>query len=308
MHGVLIPAGRRADQKILLTGAPGALSAAMVERLTPPRTDHTHVVRAAAAVSYFGPTKKKYAEMGSAVDAVVHFDAPSRAVPGELSEVIEFAAVAAAPIYFVTSAFGFAEPAAPVALLEACGLPYAIFRTSLVIGDSRTGRHAPTRRIGHFVRAIPSGSPPRHQFGNQRLLDFIPCDVVADAIARMVEFHVTDREVWLTAGDRALTLEQIVDVLAAYTREQEASLAPHRVGRESGTADQRLNSAARSLLDRLVRDEPLPSSLGDRFATALGELGALGIAALPDPEQSLLATIRYWRGSGWPRAAARGVA
>jgi len=132
--------------------------------------------------------------------------------------------------------------------------------------------------------------------------------VLADAIARMVEFHVTDRVVWLTAGESALAIEEIVDVLAGDSSEVEMPAAPPRMRREFGTGDQQINSIARSLLDRVVRDEPLPSSLGDRFATALGELGALGVSALPDPKQSLLATVRYWRGSERPWAAVRGVA
>ena len=307
MHGVLISTERPASQQVLVSGAPGALSAAMVERLSP-RTDRTPVVPAAAAVPHFVTTEDEDARSAHVLDAVVYFDHPSRRGPGQLPEVIRFAAAAAAPIYFVTDAFDLAEPTAPVALLEACGLPYVIVRTSLVIGDSGTGRHAPTRWIGYVARALLAGSRPRCRFGTQRMLDFIPCDVLADAIARMVEFHVTDRVVWLTAGESALAIEEIVDVLAGDSSEVEMPAAPPRMRREFGTGDQQINSIARSLLDRVVRDEPLPSSLGDRFATALGELGALGVSALPDPKQSLLATVRYWRGSERPWAAVRGVA
>lgn len=313
MHGVLISTERPAGQKILVSGAPGApgalsaLSAAMVERLSP-RTDRTPVVREAAAVPHFVTTEDEDARSAHVLDAVVYFDHPSRRGPGQLAEVIRFAAAAAAPIYFVTDAFDLAEPTAPDALLEACGLPYAIVRSSLVIGDSGTGRYAPTRWIGYFARALLAGSPPRCRFGSQRMLDFIPCDLLADAIARMIEFHVTDRVVWLTAGESALALEEIFDVLAAERSDDETLTAQPRMRREFGTGDHQINSVARSLLDRVVRDEPLPSSLGDRSATALGELGALGMAALPDPKQSLLATVRYWRGSERAWGPARGVA
>ena len=98
MHGVLISTERPASQQVLVSGAPGALSAAMVERLSP-RTDRTPVVPAAAAVPHFVTTEDEDARSAHVLDAVVYFDHPSRRVPGQLPEVIRFAAAAAAPIY-----------------------------------------------------------------------------------------------------------------------------------------------------------------------------------------------------------------
>lgn len=52
------------------------------------------------------------------------------------------------------------------------------------------------------------------------------------------------------------------------------------------------------LMDLLVRtviqDEPLETSLGDRFETSIGELGAFGVPALPDQRSTVRTCLREW--------------
>ena len=45
------------------------------------------------------------------------------------------------------------------------------------------------------------------------------------------------------------------------------------------------------LAESLLRGRPLESSLGNGFENALGELGALGLAPLPDPRETLLRAL-----------------
>jgi thioester reductase-like protein len=185
-----------------------------------------------------------------------------------------------------------------------------VVRPSIVIGDSRTGAIAAFPGVYRVLAAmLVQGARPIIPVDLGLRLDLMPCDLVADVIARLIRNRVTDREVWLTMGERALTIEQVHRLLQTFAAEAGWDLPapwlePAQGGRQRDEPfPQALTSAQRRVVtslmhlfaDQLVHDEPLQSSLGDQFANSLSELGALGVEPLPEPDSTLLASLRYWR-------------
>lgn len=134
---------------------------------------------------------------------------------------------------------------------------------------------------------------------------------VADVIVALVEHCVTDGEYWLTNGERALTVGQVRNLIIESACEIGVDIgqlvcerAPVRDRGEDRLFLTGISSVQRRkipmLIDLLVRnviqDEPLETSLGDRFQTSIGELGALGVPALPDQRSPLRDGLREWFG------------
>jgi nucleoside-diphosphate-sugar epimerase len=281
----------------------------------------------------FGLPQKDYRELATQVDAVVHLSSSSTFITSPADDVartrrvLDFVEQAGAPLYWVGSAFvntggrrrrhrrtgWLAEDSRLMveSLLQTSDVDHVMLRPSIMIGDSRSGAIAAFPGIYRVLTAVlAQGSSPVIPVDLSWRLDLMPCDVVADVIARLVQHGVTDREVWLTMGERALTIEQVhhlLQTIAGVAAQWDVS-APwcepaHGQGRHDEPFLQAIPSAQRRVVtslvelfaDQLVHDEPLESSLGDQFATSLGELGAIGVGPLPDPGAALLASLRYWR-------------
>ncbi|MFC3964086.1 thioester reductase domain-containing protein, partial [Nocardia jiangsuensis] len=94
----------------------------------------------------------------------------------------------------------------------AAGLPTAIYRTSLISGDSGTGIAPLTDSLWTCVRAVLDlGLAPR-------LPDFpielVPVDYVADTIAHLVQTRVPDNATYHLVNHEHLGFEQILEVAA----------------------------------------------------------------------------------------------
>ena len=265
----------------------------------------------------FGLPQKDYRELIGQVDAVVQLSSSSTFIASPADDVartrrvLDLVEQAGAPLYWVGSAFvttggrrrrhrrtGWLSEDSRLmveSLLQTSGVDHVMLRPSIMIGDSRSGAIAAFPGIYRVLTAmLAQGSPPVIPVDLGWRLDLMPCDVVADVIARLVQHGVTDREVWLTMGERALTIEQVHRLLQTFA----AEAGPHDESflQAIPSAQRRVVTSLMDLFaDQLVHDEPLESSLGDQFATSLGELGAFGVGPLPDPGSALLASLRYWR-------------
>lgn len=146
--------------------------------------------------------------------------------------MIDVAARAGAPLYYMSTAFvatplkgnhkeQFPGPAAyldsKIAAEQAwrdSGLPGAILRPSVVMGDSRTGEMAGAQGLTKAFGAVVKGQAPVVPGAPSARIDMIPQDFVVSATGELVRAGVTSGEYWLTAGSAAVRLDEAVsDIL-----------------------------------------------------------------------------------------------
>jgi thioester reductase-like protein len=163
---------------------------------------------------------------------------------GGTATMLGLAERAQAPIYFMSTAFvarvghtgddeRFGGAAAYLAskieaeqLLRDSGLPGAIVRPSVVIGDSRDGRMASFQGFSKAAAAVVQGTVPVVPADPGSLIDAVPQDLVARATATLIRERVTAGEFWLTAGEHALVLADLVDTCLDFAAE--LGLSPHK--------------------------------------------------------------------------------
>ncbi|HEX3042981.1 MAG TPA: SDR family oxidoreductase [Solirubrobacterales bacterium] len=280
-----------------------------------------------------GLAQMSYAELAQRTEVVVHAAASTdfSAEPDEIKRLnvegtksaLELATAAEASIIYVSTAFvdridvtlasGLDSPAAAgrnayleskllsEQLVAASGIPHAIARPSVVIGDSKTAQIARAQGLHMMLRAYCKGTLPFIPMGEASSIDFIPQDLVAEGLARLALLPVGElpsQPVWLTAGPAAVTVEQMAIVAGQVLADCGVEVSPPRYfGQE--------------VLDRLIVPaflETLPEELQQRmwnflvlttlFSTALpfpssfGEMGFLpGAAATQDLAEALRRTI-----------------
>jgi thioester reductase-like protein len=324
---------------ILLTGASGVVGKALLPRLLRSgdrvvalvhRTPVTHPgvtsIRGDVAAPRLGLSERDHAALARQVDVVVHAAAVTdfNRSDGSLeatniagtSNMVALAEAAGALLYHVSTAFvgvgstvGRGEQAAGYAASTAQGedvvrratVPHVILRPSVVIGDSETGEMAAFQGLHQVVQGLFAGLVPIIPFDAAWPIDFVPVDVVADCIATVVEKRVTEGELWLAAGDRALRLDDAMDVAVEWA---------HRCGVEVDTP----RFVTPDLWDRLIAPvflDELPDFVarsvtrmleffttylqdGQTKPSSLRELEALGAMPLPDQTESLAASLHHW--------------
>ncbi|MCX4690683.1 SDR family oxidoreductase [Kitasatospora purpeofusca] len=185
-----------------------------------------------------------YQRLRSIVDTVVHCGATislrdGARVTQELNvrgtgRVTEFAASAGADLLYVSTSFIARNRLARVEdarsnprsgavphhyldskqaaeeLVRSSGVPYAIARPSLVIGDSDTGFMPSFQGLHSIIGALLRGALPLFPVEKDARIDIIPRDTVADAIAAMVDHGLAGQEQWLTSGTAAPTAHDFV--------------------------------------------------------------------------------------------------
>ena len=259
----------------------------------------------------------EFDHVAATLRAVVYEDMPSAPIDqGEtasrdLRRVLDLVEEAGVPLYHVRSAFTGTDPAVAQApaelgsaahatevLLAARDLPRVVIRPSLLLGDGRTGAVPSLSGLHRMVGALLHGNPPSLPVSGGSLLDFVPTNIVATTIVGLIAHDFVEGEYWLTAGERAATIAQLVDGLSEFAQEHGLAWHSPRFGSTNGR-NLRLDLSGRpagvaELFLSHVRPDPLPSSLGDRFETSISELGAIGVPALPNPIESIHHSLRYW--------------
>jgi hypothetical protein len=97
-------------------------------------------------------------------------------------------------------------------LVRDSGLPWTIVRPSVLIGDSRTGRISAFQGIYKVIGQVYRGTLPVLPADLDSMIDFVPQDIVARAVGRLVRDPHAGGEHWLTAGDQALSLLEMVEL------------------------------------------------------------------------------------------------
>lgn len=98
------------------------------------------------------------------------------------------------------------------AIVRSSGVPYVIMRPSLLMGDAATGAINRHQGLHTFLGAYVKGNLPFLPFTEDTLVDFLPRDVVARAIATASDTRLDGTENWVTAGDQALTAAEICTI------------------------------------------------------------------------------------------------
>lgn len=337
-------------QTVLVTGATGVVGHALLARLramdivclvhkAPVHRPGVASISGDLTQARFGLPGHEYDRLADRVDAVIHCAAVTdfNRTDGSLEatniggteEVIAFARASGARLYHVSTAYLHAEASngrgetavryaaskrAGEALIRDSGVPHVIHRPSVVIGDSRTGEVKAFQGLYLVVGAILGGMVPLIPFDAAWPIDFVPCDVVADAIAMTVEQQLTSGEFWLTAGTSALTLGAATDLCLAFGEQIGVTVdRPRFVPPE--VFDRLIGPVFLEFLPRKVRytvvrllefftaylsmDAPLPSSLA--------HLAGTGAMDLPDQRSSFLSSLGFWaaatgRGAKAPEA------
>jgi thioester reductase-like protein len=189
-------------------------------------------------------------------------------------------------------------------------VPHVILRPSVVIGDSATGEIAAFQGMHRFIAGLFAGIVPMIPFDPGWPVDFVPADVVADAIACVVENRVSEGEFWISAGDRALRLDEGVAVAVEFARALGVSIdtprfvPPELFDRLIGPVFlEALPDKIRRNVLRMLEFFTIYLQSGQAKPSSWDRLAALGARPLPDPRESLRASLRYWAGqNGYARA------
>lgn len=328
-----------ARRTILLTGASGVVGRALLPRLrdfdvvclahrSPVSGPNVTAVPGDIAEPMLGLAEQAYTELAGRVDAIIHCAAVTgfNRTDGSLEatnikgteHVTAFAAAAAAEtvLYQVSTAFvhttvdgdrgrtavGYASSkSAAEQIVRSSGVPHVILRPSVVIGDSGTGEIAAFQGLHQVVAGLFAGIVPMIPFDPGWPIDFVPADVVADSIACLVENRVSEGEFWISAGDRALSLDEGVAVVVEFARglgvtiDMPRFVPPDMFDRLIGPVflDVLPGKVRRSVL-RMLEFFTIYLQSGQIKPSSLEQLVALGARPLPDQRESLRNSVRYW--------------
>jgi nucleoside-diphosphate-sugar epimerase len=327
----------RARRTVLLTGASGVVGRALLRRLcdfdvvclvhrSPVSGPNVTTVRGDIAQPMFGLAERAYLDLAAKVDAVIHCAAVTdfNRTDGSLEStniagtehVAAFAAAAGAVLYHVSTAFvhttadgdrgrtaiGYASSkSAGEQVVRASGVPHVILRPSVVIGDSDTGEIAAFQGLHQVVAGLFGGIVPLIPFDPRWPIDFVPVDVVADAIACVVENRVSEGEYWISAGEAALRLDEGVAVVVEFARSLGVSIdmprfvPPEMFDRLIGPVflDALPGKIRRNVL-RMLEFFTTYLQSGQTKPSSLDQLVAFGARPLPDQRESLRNSLRYW--------------
>jgi nucleoside-diphosphate-sugar epimerase len=237
-------------QTLFLTGATGVVGRALLEELAGEyrivclshraAVDDQRVCAVSGDLTEpdFGLPRADFRRLAREVDVVLHCAASTRwnISPDVLfrvnvdgtRRVVDFAAQADAVLFHVSTAFVashdedgqrgsgprayVASKAAAEEVVRGSGLPVVTLRPSIFIGNSHDGRIAEFQGIHKVSGSMLKDALPVLPADPGSLIDYIPQDVAAKAVRRLLERQVSDGTYWLTAGEHAPTLADLVEL------------------------------------------------------------------------------------------------
>ncbi len=180
------------------------------------------------------------------------------------------------------------------ALLRAASVPSCAMRITWVTGDSRQGHVKRFQGLYLLAQALLSGSIPLIPAEPTDIIDFLPQDVVAEAIWTLVDANSPDGVVWLTAGGEALLLRRALEIVAEH-------------GEAIGVDVRAPRFAAPDIVERLIRPvflEEFSERQRLQFEQMLALTGSLPgplpsdlprlLAGPLDLESGLRRALEYW--------------
>ena len=294
----------RMNKTILLTGASGVLGSELAKLfpasdliLTRHRTPLDHPARQVSIDirdPKLGLENAAYSELASLVDVIIHSAAITDmggAAPGleetnidGVRHMAAFAQAASAPLHYISTAYCSLEygakravPSAYVeskraaeALVKKAGIPHTICRPSIIAGHSETGEIASYQGFHLFISQILSGRVPVIPLEKDAQCDFIPADLVARAVAKVVAAPEYGRTYWLTGGADALTIGDMFDVGRPFAEkigrdlDQVKLVSPEEMASLCATLPRRLKERMTTMMELssvMARARPFPSDV-----------------------------------------------
>jgi nucleoside-diphosphate-sugar epimerase len=233
------------------------------------------------------------------------------------STVIELARLAGAPIHLISTCFVHAieldrldelshdNVVAPYIwskleaerLIARSGVPYSIFRPTNLVGDSRTGASSRPQIVQLMSDWMCRGKAPFFPAHPGNLVDVVPLDVTAMAIARAVETDDLGGGLhWLTYGAEAMTVDDAQDILIEHARGLGRDLGRIPIADPRGELPVPLASVppmSRTFLKVLIDVSEVTAASGGVLPTSLPELWPKGVPAVSDRDSYRL-SLKYW--------------
>lgn len=187
------------------------------------------------------------------------------------------------------------------ALVRESGLRASVLRATQLIGDHATGATPHFQAIHTLARFMLEDSYGVVPGDPDGLADFLPRDTIARAIECMIADEAVEPLAWMTAGEAALTVKRIFEIMIEY-------------GHEIGLAVPLPRFMEPDVIDRLVRPALVPElprrerqrfEFVIEFSTAL-QTGRVFQSYLPrladrmdvptttDLEDAMWNSLRYW--------------
>lgn len=275
-----------------------------------------------------GLDERLWHELAERVDVVVHSGAltdwgqePARYQAINIdgtARAIDFALAACAPIHLVSTCFVRAIENHPIErlrpgnvvtpyiwskleserLVKESGLPHAIHRPTNIVGDSFTGASSRPQIVQQLSDWMTRGKAPYFPLHPGNLMDFVPLDVTAHAIARAVEADELDgRLFWLTYGDEAMTAEEALEIVHDHARDCGREIDRIRVVDATAPLPvplERVPPMSRRYLQVLIDTSEVTHLSGGVLPSSLGELrDRLGVPKVSDRD-AYRQSLRYW--------------
>lgn len=254
-------------QTLFLTGATGVVGRALLEELAGDYSivclshraavddQRVSVVSGDLTQPDFGLSRADFRRLAREADVVLHCGASVRwntsrdtlfrvNVDGT-RRVADFATQAGAVLYHVSTAFVashdgqgqrgsgpmayVASKAAAEEVVRSSGLPVVTLRPSIFIGNSLDGRIAAFQGIHQVAGSLLKDALPVLPADPGSLIDYIPQDVAAKAVRRLLERRVSDGTYWLTAGEHAPPLADLVRVTLDLAADLGVEIHPPRL-------------------------------------------------------------------------------
>jgi nucleoside-diphosphate-sugar epimerase len=265
--------------------------------------DRVDVIIHSAALTVWGQPRERY--------QAINIDGAAR--------VIELAGLAGAPVHLVSTCFVHAiereamdklgpdNVVAPYIwskleaerLLVKSGVPHSIYRPTNLVGDSRTGASSRPQIVQLMSDWFCRGKAPYFPAHPGNLVDVVPLDVTALAIARAVQADDLGRLYWITYGSDAMTVEQAQEILLEHAREAGREIDPVSIVDPTATLPVPLGeipATSRTFLKVLIDVSEVTHACGGVLPTSMPELrDRLGVPDVSDRD-TYRRSLRYWAG------------
>jgi nucleoside-diphosphate-sugar epimerase len=231
--------------------------------------------------------------------------------------VIEFAEAAEAPVHFLSTCFVNAIERDALSelgpdnvvrpyivskleserLLAENGVPHTIFRPTNLVGDSRTGASSRPQIVQALSDWICRGKAPFFAAHRGNLVDVVPLDVVAIAVARAVEADDLGRLYWVTYGDQAMTVDQAIDVAVEHARARgreidRAAVIDPRDGLPMSLDD--VPAMSRLYVKVMIDVSEVTHASGGVLPSSMPELRERHEVPMPSDVEAYRLSLEYW--------------
>lgn len=285
------------------------------------------VICADLSQPFLGLLEQRWHELAERVDAIVHSGALT--VWGQPKEryqeinidgtrrVVELARRAQAPVHLISTCFvhaielsaldrlGAANVVAPYIwskleaerLLIRSDVPHSVFRPTNLVGDSRTGASSRPQIVQLMSDWFCRGKAPYFPAHPGNLVDVVPLDVTAVAVARAVQTGATGGPYWVTSGPDAMTVAQAQEILLDHARESGREIGPVPVIDPSKPLPIRLAeipATSRAFLKVLIDVSEVTSACGGVLPSSRAELRDRFDVPDVNDRDAFRLTLKYW--------------